>query len=57
LNISSKYVQALYAISLHAVKCKTPYTIAGECVLPSALEISPIIYLTKKIASQIKYLL
>jgi len=45
LNISSKCVQALYAISLHAVKCKTPYTIVGEFVIHTAIEISSIMYM------------
>jgi len=48
LNISSKYVQAFYAISLHAVKCKTPYAHVGERVIPSAIEISPILFMFDK---------
>jgi hypothetical protein len=48
LSISSKYVQALYAISLHAMKCKTYYTIVGEHVIPSAIEISPIMFIFDK---------
>ena len=35
----------LYAISLHALKCKTPYTIIGELVIPSAIEISSIMFM------------
>jgi hypothetical protein len=58
LNISSKCDQALYAIVLHAVKCKTPYTIVEERVIPPAIEISSVMFMfDKKIASQINYLL
>jgi hypothetical protein len=35
----------VYAISLHAVKCKTPNTIAGELVIPSGIEISSIMFM------------
>jgi hypothetical protein len=40
------------------VKCKTPYTIVEEFVIPSAVEILSIMFMfDKKIASQINYLL
>jgi hypothetical protein len=35
----------LYAISLHALKCKTPYIIIGELVIPSAIEISSLMFM------------
>jgi hypothetical protein len=39
VNIASKCLQALYAISLRAAKCKTPHTVQ-ELVVPSAIEIA-----------------
>jgi hypothetical protein len=52
VNISSKCLQASYAISLHAAKCKTPHTVVQELVVPSAIEIASIMF--DKIVSQIK---
>jgi hypothetical protein len=48
LNILSKCVLALYAISLHEMKCKTPYTIVKEFVIPSVVEILSIMFTFKK---------
>jgi hypothetical protein len=53
VNISSKCLQASYAISLHAVKCKTPHTVVQELVVPSAIGIASIMF-DDKIVSQIK---
>jgi hypothetical protein len=53
VNISSKCLQALYAISLRAAKCKTPHAIVLELVVPSAIEIASIIF-DDKTVSQIK---
>jgi hypothetical protein len=55
VNISSKCLQASYAISLHAPnsKCKTPHTVVQQPVVPSAIEIA-LIMLDDKIVSQIK---
>jgi hypothetical protein len=53
VNISSKYLQTLCAVSLHAAKCKTLHTIVQELVVPSAIEIASIKF-DDKIVSQIK---
>lgn len=51
LNVSSKCLQASYAISPRAVKCNTPHNVIGELVIPSTIEITPIM-LYAKTASQ-----
>jgi hypothetical protein len=56
VNISSKCLQASYAISLHAVKCKTLHTIVQELVVPYAIGIASIMF-DDKIVSQIKTIL
>lgn len=38
----------VYAISLHAMKCKTPYTVVGKLVIPSAIEISSTMFMFDK---------
>jgi hypothetical protein len=53
VNISSKCLQASYAISLYAAKCKTPHTVVQEPVVLSTIEIASIIF-DDKIVSQIK---
>jgi hypothetical protein len=55
VNISSKCLQASYAIFLCAAKCKTPHTIVQELVVPSAIEIASVMF-DDKIVSQIKAL-
>jgi hypothetical protein len=50
LNLSSKCLQSSCAISLRAVKCKTPHTVVQELVVPSAIEIASIMF-DDKIAS------
>jgi hypothetical protein len=52
VNISLKCLQASYAISLRAAKCKTPHTVVQELVVPSAIEIASIM-VDDKIVSQI----
>jgi len=41
-------IMCLYAISLHALKCKTPYAIVGELVILSAIEISSKMFMFDK---------
>jgi hypothetical protein len=53
VNISSKCLQASYAIFLRAAKCKTLHTIVQELVVPSAIEIASVMF-DGRIASQIK---
>jgi hypothetical protein len=53
VNISSKCLQASYAISLRAAKCKTPHTVVQELVVLSAIEIASVMF-DNKIVSQIK---
>jgi hypothetical protein len=53
VNISSKCLQASYAISLRAAKCKTLHTVVQELVVPSAISVALIMF-DDKIVSQIK---
>jgi hypothetical protein len=53
VTVSSTCLQASYAISPRAAKCKTPHTIVQELVVPSAVEIVSIMF-DNKIVSQIE---
>jgi hypothetical protein len=56
LNVSLKCLEALHAISLLSLECKTPHHVFEELVISYAIEIAPAMF-NNKVASQIKAIL